>query len=490
MICLVLSLIFIVYAAQILLYAVHMFQQNGYKNKVHASWVVKNYGKHFTRCFAEGNAKKPLVYTPRVIRLLVTTVLWFLIICVANRIFGDQYSLLAIAVIYAFAVAPFAPIVSNIINRPIEESIANGFKKKALGALAEMKDLKVIGVTGSYGKTSVKFYLKELLSAGYEVLATPESYNTPMGVTRTINEMLRPTHQIFICEMGARNVGDIKELCDMVHPDYGIVTSIGPQHLESFRTIENIQGTKFELPDAVFEKTGEEARIFLNIDNDYIASYNKYAGAVTYSIKNGGSYSASDIKTGRGGTEFLLTAPDGSSCRYSMRLIGEHNVVNVVGAIAVSHELGIGLKELVLPVRRLNPVEHRLNLIEQGELTIIDDAYNSNPSGAEAALKTLSLFTEDIRVVVTPGMVELGSEQVRLNQEFGSKIADAADYAVIVDNANTDAIKQGLMDKAFPAERLYIAPSFNEAMAYVRRIPGEARKTVLIENDLTDNYTG
>ena len=488
MICLIISLIVIVYAAQVLLYAVHMFQQNGYKNKVHASWVVKNYGRHFTKCFSEGQAKKPLVFTPRVIRLLITTTLWFLVICILNRFWGNQYTLLGIAVIYTAVIAPFAPIISNIINKPIETAISNGFKKKALKSLSEMPDIKIIGVTGSYGKTSVKFYLKELLSAKYEVLATPESYNTPMGVTRTINEMLRPTHQIFICEMGARNVGDIKELCDMVHPDYGIVTSVGPQHLESFKTIENIQGTKFELPDAVYEKTKDESRIFLNYDNELIRSYNRYMGALTYSTGDAGCYRATDIKTGRNGTRFQLVAPDGSSQAYDMRLIGEHNVINVVGAIAVSHKLGISLKELVLPVRRLSPVEHRLNLIEQGDLTIIDDAYNSNPSGAKAALETLAMFTEDIRIVVTPGMVELGSEQIRLNQEFGSQIAETADYAVIVDNSNTSAIKQGLTDKGFPDEKLYVASSFTDAMAYVHRIPGETHKTVLIENDLTDNY--
>ena len=488
MICLIISLIVIIYAAQVLLYAVHMFQQNGYKNKVHTAWIMKNYGRHFTKCLAKEPAKKPLVFTPRVIRLLVTTVLWFLIICILNRFLGNQYSLLVIAVVYAFAVAPFAPVISNIINKPIETAISNGFKNKAMKLLSDMKDIKVIGVTGSYGKTSVKFYLKELLSAKYEVLATPESYNTPMGVTRTINEMLRPTHQIFICEMGARNVGDIKELCDMVHPDYGIVTSIGAQHLESFKTIENIQGTKFELPDAVYEKTHDEGRIFLNYDNNLVSSYNKYEGAVTYSIKGLGGYNASDIKTGRRGTEFTVTALDGASARYTMRLIGEHNVVNVVGAIAVSHEMGISIEELVLPVRRLSPVEHRLNLIEQGELTIIDDAYNSNPAGAKAALETLAMFTEDTKVVITPGMVELGNKQDELNTDFGEQIGATADHAIIVDNANTAALADGLRKAGWDMERIRIEKSFADAMSYVRRIPGEAHKVVLIENDLTDVF--
>ena len=488
MICLILSIILIIYASQILRYAVHMFQQNGYKNKVHAAWVIKNYGRHFTKSLSVAPAKKPLVYTPRVIRLLVTTVIWFFILCLINRFFGNEYTLLGFAVAYTVLLAPFAPIISNIINRPIEKGIANGFKRKAMQALEDCPGLKVVGVTGSYGKTSVKFYLKELLGARYEVLATPESYNTPMGVVKTINNMLRPTHQIFICEMGARNVGDIKELCDLVHPDYGIITSVGEQHLESFRTVENIQSTKFELADAVYRKTGREENVFLNNDSEYIASYNKYKGAVTYSVKGRGSYNTSAVATGRHGTEFTVTAPDGSSQKFTMRLIGGHNVINVSGAIAVSHSLGIPLSELVLPVRRLAPVEHRMNLIEQGSLTIIDDAYNSNPAGAKAALDTLAMFAEDMKIVITPGMVELGPEQDRLNGLFGEQIAEVADWAIVVDNENTAAITDGLRRAGMPMEKIYLASSFNDAMRYVYRIPGEARKVVLIENDLTDNY--
>ncbi len=488
MICLILSIILILYASQILRYAVHMFQQNGYKNKVHAVWVVRNYGRHFTKSLSASPAKKPLVYTPRVVRLLITTVIWFLILCLLNRFFGNEYSLLVLTVVYTFLLAPFAPIISNIINKPVETGIANGFKRKAVQALEDCPDLKVIGVTGSYGKTSVKFYLKELLGARYEVLATPESYNTPMGVVKTINTMLRPIHQIFICEMGARNIGDIKELCDLVHPDYGIITSVGEQHLESFKTVENIQSTKFELADAVYGKTGREDSIFLNYDSGYITAYNKYSGAMTYAVKGNGSYSTSDVITGRQGTEFTVTAPDGSSQIFSMRLIGEHNVINVVGAIAVSHTLGIPLSELVLPVRRLAPVEHRMNLIEQGSLTIIDDAYNSNPAGAKAALDTLAMFTEDMKIVITPGMVELGIEQDRLNGVFGEQIAETADWAIVVDNVNTAAITDGLRRAGMPMEKIYLASSFSDAMKYVYRIPGEAHKVVLIENDLTDNY--
>ena len=164
------------------------------------------------------------------------------------------------------ALMPCLPVVCNFLNSPMEKAVNQHFVNDALSRLRQMPDMKIIGITGSYGKTSVKFYLKTLLEARYSVLMTPESFNTPMGVVRTIREHLRPDHEIFLCEMGARHVGDIKEICDMVHPDWGVITSIGPQHLETFFTMENIVHTKFELADAL----PDHGTLFLNGDCSYI----------------------------------------------------------------------------------------------------------------------------------------------------------------------------------------------------------------------------
>lgn len=159
----------------------------------------------------------------------------------------------------------FLDIVANVINHPMEAGINQHYINDAVKA-EKRPGLTVISVTGSYSKTSVKFYLQTLLQEKYNVLVTPESFNTPMGVVRTIRGSLKPTTEIFVCEMGARHVGDIKEICDMVHPNHGVITSIGPQHLETFFNMENIQKTKFELADAL----PEGGMLFLNGDNDYI----------------------------------------------------------------------------------------------------------------------------------------------------------------------------------------------------------------------------
>ena len=150
-----------------------------------------------------------------------------------------------------FIMMPFLVLLANLINRPVERAIDRYYINDAARILRQMPELKIIGVTGSYGKTSVKYFLSALLSVRYNVLYTPGNYNTTLGVVRTVREQMKPFHEIFVCEMGARETGDIKEICDLVHPEYGIITSIGPQHLQSFHTIDNIIATKFELADAV-----------------------------------------------------------------------------------------------------------------------------------------------------------------------------------------------------------------------------------------------
>ena len=482
---LIISLVITIYAYLMIRFGIHMFQQNGYKNKVHLKWIGTNRLRCYTGPFDVKPSKKPLVYTPRVIRLFVTTVLIFSVCCILNRFFGSSVTLFIFVLVYTFILGPFLPVISNIINSPVEKAIAKGFIKKAMGTLSKMDDLIIIGITGSYGKTSVKFYLETLLSSEFEVLATPESYNTPMGVVKTINEHLRPTHKIFLCEMGARNVGDIKELCDIVHPRHGIITSIGAQHLESFKTQENIIKTKFELADAL----PEDGKLFLNYDSEFIQEHNKNAAAITYSTVGNGKYNASDIVTSVNGTEFTVTSPEGESVRFATKLIGSHNVVNVVGAIAVANTLGISLEKLRLPVRTLQPVKHRLNMTEKNGITIIDDAYNSNPAGAKAALDTLSMFEDAVKILITPGMVELGEKEDELNEAFGRQAAVSADYILLVGKKHTEPIAKGIREEGFDEKKLFIEESFNDALTRVYSIPGEQHKVLLIENDLPDNMS-
>ncbi len=407
-------------------------------------------------------------------------------------------------------------MLSNVINRPIEKAVNQYYINDAKKKLKSVPGLQIIGVTGSYGKTSVKFYLQTLLQGKYNILVTPESYNTPMGIVKTIRGSLKPTHELFICEMGARHVGDIKEDTDIVHPHHGVITSVGPQHLETFHSMENIQKTKFELADCL----PEGGKLFLNGDNEYIqqqavgyknkifyysdaemskaatqanAEQETPAGSLDPAMhhsteaERAAGYQAKDVAVSQMGTEFTVTAPNGEEERFQMKLVGAHNVINVVGAIAVAHQFGMSLKELKIPVRRIQPVAHRMQMREQGNVTIIDDAYNSNPVGSKAAVETLAMF-DGIRILVTPGMVELGDKEEEYNYKFGTYAADCCDYILIVGKKNRESIRKGVLDKGFPEEKCICVDKLEDAMSRAYAIKGQGHKYVLLENDLPDNY--
>ena len=187
------------------------------------------------------------------------------------------------------------------------------------------------------------------------------------------------------------------------------------------------------------------------------------------------------------GTEFTVVTPNGDEETFSMRLIGEHNVINVMGAIAVAHRLGVSLGELKVPVRRLEPVAHRMQLLERGSVTIIDDAYNSNPVGSKAAVETLKMF-DGVKILVTPGMVELGENEEAYNRAFGTYAADCCDYICLVGRKRTEPIAEGVLQAGFAQNRLKAFDRLEEAMQYAYSIADEGHKYILLENDLPDNY--
>ncbi len=448
-------------------------------------------------------AKKKFVVTDRVKRLFVTYVVLALIFSlvpylVAISSGADSTNAMFFAIfgmVFYCGLIPFITALANLINKPIEKRISKWYIDDARRILNEHEGLRIIGITGSYGKTSVKYYLTTLLSEGFRVLMTPESYNTPMGIVRTIREHMQPTHEIFVCEMGARHLHDIKEITDIVHPDDGIVTSIGPQHLETFHSMENIISTKYELLDAVDEKEKAEGGKqegkhlkFVNYDNEVIRENMKYSDAITYGMSEDCDYRATNVKVTGGGTTFTVTSPQGESAEFNTRLVGEHNVQNILGAIACANSLGISMTKLKMAVRRLQSVPHRLELTKHGNVSILDDAYNANPNGAKVALKTLSLFEDCVKILVTPGMVELGDKSKEYNTAFGAQAAEVCDYMILVGSVNSADIKKGAVDAGFDLEKIFIKNTFTEASTLMYELDAGREKVILLENDLPDNY--
>lgn len=500
-----------------LLWLTHMFQLNGYKPGVQLRWLRDNFlpavvGRSLAAILTlpllflgipgaivsallyllsawlgrpkPRQAKKPLVYTPRVKRMLATCGILTALAVLAAVLCRNIPPVWAVLLPVYHCCGGLVLLLANLINRPIEQGINRWYINDAKRMLGDMPQLTVVGITGSYGKTSTKFFLQKLLSAKYNVLMTPESYNTPLGVVKTIRQSLRPTHEIFLCEMGARNIGDIQEICDIVSPDFGVITSIGPQHLESFHTIENVIRTKFELEAAL----PQNGTVFLNMDNAYIQQQKPGHRAVTYGIENSdSSYFAYDLSVSARGSSFKMTV-DGAEYRFITPLIGRHNVLNIAGAIACAHTLGVPMEDLVRQVRTLESVPHRLQLIRGGSALIIDDAYNSNPSGAKAALETLAAF-DGVKILVTPGMVELGSRQAELNKVFGVQAAAVCDYVALVGERQTEPILQGLLEAGFPKEKVFVEHDLKAALKSVENLrTGGVQKIVLLENDLPDNF--
>jgi UDP-N-acetylmuramoyl-tripeptide--D-alanyl-D-alanine ligase len=499
------------------LYQIHMFQLNGYKPRVQKNWLINNRRKLLRQSMSmpvlaiwmllhlpsgiiatilfnlltaylstKKTYKKPLIYTSRVFRLLGTLSILFLGAILLTIMFRDERLATALILPVLYILVPVLVLLANLINQPLEKAIRQWYINDAKKILSSMPQLTVIGVTGSYGKTSVKFFVSKLLSCEYNVLHTPESYNTPMGVVKTIRNEMKAYHNIFVCEMGAKNVGDIAEICNIVKPKHGIITAIGPQHLESFHTVENVLKTKFELADSL----PKDGFLFLNYDNELIRSKKEYGNIISYGLDSGLSmdYQAYDLQVSSGGTRFKMKDENGKEYEFVTKLIGTHNVENIAAAIAVANKLGISMEKLIVQVRQIKPVPHRLQMLKRNGLTIIDDAYNSNPSGAKAALDTLGMF-DGVKILMTPGMIELGSKQYECNKSFGKQAAEVCDYVILVGEEQTKPIYEGLIEAGFHKERIHIIAALSEGFNFVDHIKAkDQEKILLLENDLPDNF--
>lgn len=494
-------------------YDIHMFQLSSYRYSRYFRWLVPgniisqkrffafmmlipalvpNYvGVGFATGITIGawaiawreKFKTPLVYTMRVKRLFATNILLFVAITALALLFATEWATVIIAA--TLLLSNFLMLLANLVNTPIEKAINRHYYNDAKRIIDSHKGLIIIGVTGSFGKTSTKNYLASVLAEKYNVLVTPGNFNTLLGVIRTIREQLRPYHQVFIVEMGAKQKNDIKEICDLVHPTIGIVTAVGEMHLETFKTVENIQDTKFELINSL--PAGGLGVI--NNDSEYIKSYKGIKSPcriIKYAVEGEGDYKASDVVYGAGGVSFTL----GNGEHYNSRLLGVGNLLNILASIAVADHLGVPVNKQRNAIARLQPVEHRLSMKVANGITVLDDAYNSNPTGAKMSLGVLKEFAVgegNKRIVITPGFVEMGARQAEANKELGRTIAVSCDYAIIVNAVNREAIKSGIEEGGLPAEKYFLADSLNHAHQQLAKIlrPGDV---VLYENDLPDNF--
>ena len=498
-----------------LVYQFQMLQQNSYFPSRYTKWVKSNIsslsafgflissllfcfdlfsfqmffialflGISVNQCFyMQKKSIKKLVFTGRIKRLfgaatIVYALLILLFVFLCNTVAGNLIAIISFTLSF---ITPVMTYIAWALTLPIEKAFSKWYVKDAKRILKSHSNLKVIGITGSYGKTTTKFILTRILSEKFNTLCTPHSFNTPMGVVRTVRESLKPQTQVFVCEMGAKNIGDIKEICDIVNPDYALITSVGSQHLETFKTVDNVFKTKFELSDAsknIPFVNGDSAEIISRIDPK---KFNVYGTDSNF------KYSAQNISYGRNGSEFEVML-GGAPVKLTSRLLGLHSIINITGAAGLAYELGVSPQDIQYAVASLKPTEHRLEMKTgiNGSL-VIDDAYNANPEGCIEAVRVLGSFKGMKKAIITPGLIELGDKEYDCNYALGLEAAKECDIIILVGLNRSKPMADAVRASNFPEDKLFIAASFKEAMEIYSKF-ADNNSVVLLENDLPDNY--
>ncbi len=477
----------------------------------------------------KGEVKKPFNRTPRATRILITacvlsglTLSLPVILYVIDRFFpGTLVPLVGIAerllpdvlravetasLVYAalvgfgllvFLLVPLYLVLANILMTPVEAAIRQRFIAQARGVMQQIQP-RVIGITGSYGKTTTKNFIADILNGRYKAYPTPKSFNTLMGVSIAINRDLTDNYAVdyFIVEMGAYVRGEIQQITELTPPQIGVMVEVGPQHLERFGTLENTAAAKYELIKAL---PPDGVGIF-NWDNPYIREmyergYPQTRIAVSRTIApdavpaGGPRFVASDISETLDGLRFNVTdTQSGASEPFNVALPGEHNVTNILLAVAVAVYEGMNLRDVAYFAQRLKPSESRLVRREVPPgITVINDAYSANPAGVISALKVLAMHSNGRRLLITPGMVELGPLHDVENRKLGEVAAQAATDVILVGREQTRPVYEGLKAAGFAADHLQVVDKLSEAVQWYQTNlrTGDA---VLFLNDLPDTY--
>jgi len=401
--------------------------------------------------------------------------------------------------------------IACVITGPLERHLADKYVKRASGRLRRVKPT-VVAITGSYGKTSTKGYVAHLLSGSKTVVASPASFNNRAGLARAVNEHLAEGTDVFVAEMGTYGPGEIAELCSWMTPDISVITAIGPVHLERFKTEERIVEAKSEILEGspacvilvddprlavladkcdsegkrVWRVSGRVASIDVEPGDDDEESPTSVARSTTIE----------DVASGRVADVLVVARPGGLEVRVKEELLaGDVSVAappgNVACAVAVALDLGVSADEVAGRLASLPVAPHRLERqLAAGGFTVLDDTYNANPAGARAALSALdeSSSPEGRRVLVTPGMVELGPRQASENESLAADAALVVTDFVVVGRTNRRSLVRGFRRAGRTGVKdPVLVERREEAVAWVRDQLGP-RDTVLYENDLPDHY--
>lgn len=444
---------------------------------------------YFKKAFVLKKPRQSLVWTKKIIAILLLSLIIIFFISGLIAVNVSFFFSLVTLILSFFLFFSFL-IVSTIILWPLDWLIKNFIILKAKKRIKELKNLKIIGITGSYGKTTFKEILSTILGVKYKLVFTPENKNTPLGISNVILKNLTSDTEIFVVEMSAWQKGDIKTLCKIAPPDIAVLTGINESHLERFKTIENTIQTKFE----IVKYSKPNALVLLNADNDLILeNYHKYKDnkqiifygkkredLLNYKIKET-FFEIESLK------QKCLIEIDKKDLEFETPLLGDYAIISIIGAILIAKYLNLDEKEIKIGINLIKPVEHRLQPIQKENFLIIDDSYNGNPHGVKAAIEVLSKFKNKRKVYVTPGLVEMGKETKQIHEEIGRLLAPVADVVILIKNSVTDFIINGLLEKTFDKNKIIIFNNPLELQEKIKEII-KPNDVVLFQNDWPDNY--
>jgi UDP-N-acetylmuramoyl-tripeptide--D-alanyl-D-alanine ligase len=388
-----------------------------------------------------------------------------------------------VAASIVFAVLPLTLIVANAVLVPYERYTQRSYYSAAVAKLARVHPF-VIGITGSYGKSSSKAMLAHILQFHAPTLAATGSINTVMGVTRHIREDLVAGHRFMVVEMGAYAVGSIKRLCDLTPPAAALITAVGDMHLERFGSTEAIKQAKSELARAL----PPGGILVVNADSPNalrIARESTHVRVCLYGEHHTGALDTrvEQIRFTKQGTHFVLQTTDRAFTCFTP-LLGRPIIVNLAGAFTLAVAVGLDPDVAVAAFRTLKPVANRLEVVEDAGITWIRDAYNSNQFGFRAALEVAADLPASRRILVTPGVIELGTEQHTVNRTLSREAAAICDTTLVVSETNRAAFAEG-HHEAGRGDRLVAVPTRGEAFRWLREHMQEG-DVIILENDLRE----
>ncbi len=512
---------FVVFAARRLLTYLHLFQQEEYDNGRFLEWLVRNTAVDRrlsaaliviglaqllvpatppvwlfpalagVACVAVAAferdprkiAKKRLAMTARASRIYVIALVLVAVAAVLAAIATRQ----ALVWLVPVQLVPLALVAANLLLAPLEARTQRRYWNEAHDKLRQLGPM-VIAITGSYGKTSVKHILGHILETAAPTLITPGSVNTAMGIARVIRERLQPHHRYLVVEMGAYGPGSIRRLCELTPPRMGIVTAIGLAHYERFKSLETVAEAKFELADAVAAAGGT---VIAAADTLAFAAPRRFAAAhsgtiVTVGPEPGATVTLTNLRQDTDGIA-LTVSWQGTTYQLRAPLYGLHQGRNIALAFAAACTLGIPPEDVTASLKTTPQIAHRLEVKRQGNgAVLIDDAYNSNPVGFVSALKLLDVLRRPggRRILVTPGMVELGAAHDEEHRRIGGIAAAHVDVLVAVAPHRVAPLAEAFAAAA-PEAAIVSCPGFAEAQEWMAHNLG-ADDVVLLENDLPD----